>query len=788
MTHNKPVKKKQNKSSVISRESDWFTVHASFFVDREGESRVFRIQTTEKDAAKDDGVIDLCEIRHFVQSLYPTHTYFRVRTTRGILLKRLELNGMSIEQFNAAKREAEQTSGGLGKYDEDLTRVFNDTSETGSTGPMVASFRGQRSKYLVVLSLFQQSHVYIQPLVSSISRSYYSVIPSLAADYTIRIYDHTSSDDRNALALYVTEAQELNEAQDFQLSISVPARAAITKNEQLLVFVAEDSERVIRGYCACELVRFRSEIGRTLRTLFEQKAGEARHLFGATEPGNLFEIQGLSVDPRRRGSRLGLALLYAALDFIKHPQSRIYFPVSHIVVNSASYVTKLTLVRYLGFKYYGANVFKNEHFIETLDSDRRGQFLQLMLGYTDHLLLLFHYFLNRRRFDKVYVLAKDYGSYKPLFHASVSLYQLFFLILYASRRLVRPDASLTLMLLKTQGLFVQIAQFLGLHIIVSTRTTDLELRRVTTFFTVNAKFLLACDRVADINLLAMSETIDEQDYGFLPHEGTPKVRGRHKLKRCSPHGYDILLRVCLDLLRFSDAYFGEQEVEPLTGHQRAVIWPTLFTVLANVTPDLTRIVNSEIPAMPQLTGMRDLLQPLATGALASSGPVGQFLTLVKPQIIRQTQRDGLLLFMSNTFYLLQTPEVLLFDTLLEFDDLLAMPFNLPTSPSTARSYTATTDTTTSSQSEEVGPLYPNNADERRAMIGEVLALIIDNKQNDNGLLVFRDQEFSSTALQQYFTNLVSYTPEESIYTYDTRTPQTQAIVTLPHSLLSTTLS
>ncbi len=764
-----------------------FTVHASYFT--QTNKKTFKIYTTEEDLKKNSGVINLRKIRKYIHSLYPNWHYFRVRTTRAIQLSDLSKTG-DVVFFNETQKEVELKSN-PSYYDRLLTRYFNDETLSAS-GPTKTSFRGQSDLYYVDLSQMNGSHVFIQPPIADIAKVYYDAIDfsfrhfghQLDYYYEILLYDRNNENDRILLQNYISVITQKNNTREFPLSIILPGDSELATKDTFLIFIAVKENQIL-GYCVTELLPFRAEIGENIRDLYrktflspslEKNENEVdvkeKSLLFIQYPGNLFEIQGLSVDPEQTGRRIGQRLIQTALEFINDTRSQYYFAVTNVVSWSASFVTKLITKR-LKFQYYGTNRFLNEHFIETLPIDRLDQFLSIMLTYSKEALRLIENLLYFHATESKLPMSYT-DHYKHLFGVALSLLQLYFIVLYSTqkgqRKGITPSLSLnlTLMLFRSQALFIYTKKILSLNLIKSVTGKELtELKRWKSFFNDERETLfLNYSSIQDINLVQLHGHLRVIENGFLSYKTVPKDSDEHRVKECCPQGYDILFDIHYSLLLLESNYVYYSEKQNLPGlfvDFQSILPPLLSKMIAFIGIDLKKPRNTIIPWKSQLVKIKEKLPLILNLLVHIPKPLERFAFYLDRQIIRQERWEMLLKLLTDVLYQTQGA-ILLFDTILDFSDIADVLKELNnTYTMVITENVAKIQTTTKHIS-----LYPAEIEERRRIFSDLVRLK-ETLEEENSLVLFRGHDFTTDTLVQYFDNLRLLLGEEPIYIYNNKT-------------------
>ncbi len=145
----------------------------------------------------------------------------------------------------------------------------------------------------------------------------------------------------------------------------------------------------------------------------------------------LFEIEGLSSSPEERRKNIGNALIYQALRFISDIRMSRLYPVTHIVSQAASYITKRLLTTSFEFRYHGSDRFLNEHFLETIDDKARADFVRAIKEIISYYKFLFDN--NKVSVMKSWLTTTTETQHKvevlSMFRNVIRLYQLYFLLL-----------------------------------------------------------------------------------------------------------------------------------------------------------------------------------------------------------------------------------------------------------------------------------------------------------------------------------------------------------------------
>lgn len=227
-------------------------------------------------------------------------------------------------------------------------------------------------KFTVPAKDYKSSHILMIAAPREVARANYrlSTLPT-GIDYSIDIFDG-SEEQRAQLKAFHRDVKATNKELYAPLWFVVPVRMRHLVSPDRIVFVAR-RERVVIGYCACTILPFRTEKSEELNALMDEILSSDKDIldryFMNVRPRSSYEIEGLAAHKRESGKHVGRLLLYEALRFIRDERIKQLYPVTHVISQAASYITKYLLITDYGFRYHGPNQFLNESFVETLSNE-----------------------------------------------------------------------------------------------------------------------------------------------------------------------------------------------------------------------------------------------------------------------------------------------------------------------------------------------------------------------------------------------------------------------------------
>lgn len=452
-------------------------------------------------------------------------------------------------------------------------------------------------------------------------------IPSVTTSlgYEVTIYNGTP-EEFQAIAAYDKRIGALNAKLDAPLKLPAPTEPDYFNSLDHISFIAKRDNRII-GYCVCVILRYREEVAPLIKskldTLLNSDAGDYQDRFLMGVPAyHLFEIEGLSVSPDETGKKVGLALLYQALRFIRDPRMSRFYPVTHIVSQAASYITKLFLVNEFKFRYHGSNMFANQHFLETIDDTARTHFInvitQLITSYrllfnTDTLRIMRKWFDTRKQTIQVKeVLSMAYNI--------IHLYQLYYLLTKTAGRSRVFECTSR----ETLGLFVSL--FRSIVSVFPGGMIRSPYSALRDYFDANIKHI---EKNQFVNI---EQTIYTQSYTDLKRMGVYKTYGfLEQFEKSTPkeplrQGYELLYNTLPNLIRLKQL---------LDKPMKDVIL-TLKLINAILSKDIDKELydayNYEIPPQQLLTILTPLTDIIEGGAIAElDDELNDFITVIKRQ-------------------------------------------------------------------------------------------------------------------------------------------------------------
>lgn len=446
---------------------------------------------------------------------------------------------------------------------EKLTRLFNE--EVSVEGDLMLD---------VSENDFVEARVIILAAPRDIARLFYRMPPlPESLDYEIHVYGN-KPEEYDAIKQYDDKVILFGKTKLSQpLRLPLPMEPSEFPEVSRIIFVATRNDEVI-GYCACQLLAYRTEILPYMKKKTEQllnirvddeKADIfARYLMNVY-PRNIYEIEGLSASPYEAGKNIGLALLYEALRFIRDPLMKKFYPVSHITSQAASYITKLYLVQTFQFRYHGGNNFLNESFVETLGDASKKDLVDLIT----QLLTYYNTFFETNT-ELVKMLAKKNEVIGEMLSNVMSLYQLYFLLLQSSS--ARPQ-SYNAYNTETLDQLIKLFDSLRKGLASNTKKPNRKTEILGTYFKVAYKHLKACrlgqcplEDIADSIVWPESRATGSTDpplYGFMYQNKNTKTKVTYEA------GYNIIYSVWKNIIDLNKAtqratYEEEEEREMAT--------------------------------------------------------------------------------------------------------------------------------------------------------------------------------------------------------------------------------
>lgn len=288
--------------------------------------------------------------------------------------------------------------------------------------------------YQVETRTYIDVKILIMPRPRDVATLFYTK-PSLPESfaYEITIFDNSETQWR-LLDAYTKRIALYNEkkVKPPLYFVNPVNEAELRKGDRIVFVVRKKEDDQIVGYCACTILVYRTEIERLLREKLREikmlgnaKEAVLSRYFMDEEVHNLYEIEGLSVDPLEQGNDIGRVLLYEALHFIRTPLIlNRFYPVSHVTAQSASSITKYLLTTGYRFRYHGPNIFLNENFVETLSREIKQRLMHIIketVAYYNSML--------QDKSTMVKIRQENVKIKQQLFTAVIRLYQLYYLLL-----------------------------------------------------------------------------------------------------------------------------------------------------------------------------------------------------------------------------------------------------------------------------------------------------------------------------------------------------------------------
>lgn len=389
-----------------------------------------------------------------------------------------------------------------------------------------------------LLNSLKDAVVLIMVTPADIANQHYD-IPNMTTDYEIVVFDSTSNADEKKINAYDRRLKDLNNKLSEPLHLPAPTRPSRFKQLDTIAFIAKRGNLII-GYCICTMMPYLGDLSEPIATLIHallsgEHIGEVlnRYLMGI-EPLNLFEIEGLSVDPGESGKNIGLILLYQALRFILDTQIQRFFPVTHIGSQAASYITKRYLVNTFKFRYHGSDFFLNQHFLETLSDNSRALFLRAItqqIAYYNELLDWDGLGKMRK-----WLRTDDYNASEVMIMVAnvIRLYQIYYLLLTTSRTF---DCRRQEILAKFLPVFKSLEKLL------SGNSDYSSLRR---YFSGNIKNVEENNAIGIANTVYATSLGKYSEYGFLK-----KITGPATTRQSLLEGYDVIYKTLPNMITLS---------------------------------------------------------------------------------------------------------------------------------------------------------------------------------------------------------------------------------------------
>lgn len=520
---------------------------------------------------------------------------------------------------------------------------------------------GTQTSLRVKTRSFADSTIIIMVAPRSIAHTLYK-IPALppTLTYKVTIFDG-SPKELGRLIEYDNLMTILNANLKEPLPLIAPTDPRSFTNPDNIVFVAKMKNRII-GYCTCALLRYREEISslmdKEINNLLDQHPNSLSRYLMNKNPHHIYEIEGLSADPTFARTYIGYTLLYQALHFIRDPLMHKLYPVTHIASQAASYITKRFLTGYFGFHYHGSNLFKNEHFVETIGEASK---LDFMKGIREQLAFYEKLFKNGgTKTMKGWLDSNSQNAtlVKGMFFNVVQLYQIFFVLV---KTITRPGAAcgplyecaINETLAQLVTLFRDITTLLPPRDTLSIYFNN-NIARIKTHG-VDVEETIYTRAVATTSEVVFTMGPVYKEYGFLykEKEKTKKIVLRE--------GYDLIYKSLPNMINLSKAL----KVPPRP------VELVLNNINALVLTDLKRDVDYEIP-QPQLKRIRDAVNLIIKTRALSPEKDEELKTLVKLTTNRDVfiRNNELFNLLFTTFiYEISDKVSSGFDTYTSFDEL-----------------------------------------------------------------------------------------------------------------------
>lgn len=479
---------------------------------------------------------------------FPTDLEYQVRVVRDRGLNAYGKN-VSLGNMVDLKTYPGYINNGLSTK---LTGLLNDTSNT-------------QQHVNVKIDNVIDNTIVIMVAPRSIAQRYYvqsiSLPPTL--DYEVSIFSGAPK-ELVQLINYHDRMDELNRIAEEKLPLVAPTNPDTFINPDNIVFVARKNGSVI-GYCTCVLLRYREEVGLLLEqeidALLEENANSLESYLMGVRPHHIYEIEGLSADPREKGKNIGYTLLYQALLFIHAPLIRGLYPVTHIGSQAASYITKRFLTLNFSFRYHGSNLFYNEHFVETMSDENKQSFMLGLREQISYYTELFTKTNTDRMRSWIRTTGSSYfkdevGHVKKMFFNVIRLYQLFYLLLGT---LTRCNPVTDAHIKETLGKFVNLFK----NFVLFLPERDRRYSPLREYFQNNVQRII--EKGTDIGETVYTKkasTTSEvaflkgeySDYGFL-YKGPPGSK-----KDIRREGYDLIYKTLPNMIALSEALGASKKV------------------------------------------------------------------------------------------------------------------------------------------------------------------------------------------------------------------------------------
>lgn len=443
------------------------------------------------------------------------------------------------------------------------------------------------SPSILLTSTLRNSRIVIMPRPRDIAIHYFPA-QRLPTDYTIKVFNGTRESARR-LENYNTAVKTYNDTKLAEpLLLIEPIRLEDLLSPDRIVFLAERDSLII-GFCACTILPYNEAAPQRLTSK------DLSLFFNKTQPSHAFEIEAISVSQLERRKNVGLLLFREAMRFIITPAiHETYYPVSHIVARSASFVTKLLLNSNFNFAYYGTNEFLNENFVETLRPDTQQRFLRCISDALEYYVSLL------RDTPKALFKTQEATLMLNLYKTVIHLYQLFFLFIKYTPPYPTVTDTITTQLI---ALFGDLAFILKnesrakktLSIYFSENQQKLTLYsqdRLLSHFEGSIYTALSVEDVLNDKVLAsMGYRLNSQfrTLGFL--KGAVEEKERKKLYK---EGYEILFMAVANITEIDES-------SSLVGKERDESAQLLFDAINELlSVDLIRSSNYELPYPPSV--------------------------------------------------------------------------------------------------------------------------------------------------------------------------------------------
>jgi len=541
-----------------------------------------------------------------------------------------ELSGVAVDipyninvlyataQINKKKRKLADSTLAQSKFfnDDDLAgalmKHLNSNDEDRKLIHKVWTKEVERDK--ILRRSFVGARVILFPSMRDIAALLYkrpSLEPLLG--YDITIFNGTA-DELGELVEYNEAVNEYNN----KLPLLLPFAVAIDESKfpelSRLIFVARRDGKII-GYCGCVLLPFPIEVAPQFTQAINDAMNEfspvnppelriLERYFTGVQPRNIYEIEGLSASPFETGNNVGLALVYEALRFIRDPVMMRLYPVSHVVSNAASYITKRILVANFHFHYHGSNHFMNEGFVEILAEDSKRKLVAALTEEVSY----YRDFMKSWGFGNQFPRTKKEDlspRVKLMLNNVIKLYQLYYLML----KWDRPSPSFTAKNNTTLAKLLDLFRLL---------TKVLPANAIGKYFRVAAENLESYinDVTIPASLVRIDATIIWDDgtpqgyydkkekeypipleYGFMVKlKNVGRANTKRKQKYPYVEGYDIIYGVLPNIIDIGDALVDNLDIRERIGN--IVLKP----INDLVHKDLVKRVDYELPT-DQLVGI-----------------------------------------------------------------------------------------------------------------------------------------------------------------------------------------